>query len=202
MYLRSSDVMDQPGGMPPATTAGLDYLGEPFPFLEPFARAKEKATAALRRAKEAIRERMATTILNTANITLATAHVSGVNDNATAQQNVTDTAHGRPAARSSYGNAPGGTTPLDIRLLGSMLKLADTYSFSVSELAGGSHSVGSRHYAGVTMDVNVINGQHVSSTHPDFRNFMRDCRALGATQVLGPGDAGHARHIHCAWPRP
>ncbi|MGH2524869.1 MAG: hypothetical protein ACRDH2_20370 [Anaerolineales bacterium] len=125
-----------------------------------------------------------------------------MNDNATARLNIEDTANGRPASRSNYGNAPGGTVSLDIRLLSGILKLAQTYAFSVSELAGGSHSPNSRHYAGVTLDVNVINGQHVGNAHPNFRNFMRDCRALGATQVLGPGDPGHATHIHCAWPRP
>jgi hypothetical protein len=29
---------------------------------------------------------------------------------------------------------------------------------------------------------------------------MQRCHALGATQVLGPGDPGHATHVHCAWP--
>ncbi|WP_327177138.1 hypothetical protein OG599_18890 [Streptomyces sp. NBC_01335] len=32
-------------------------------------------------------------------------------------------------------------------------------------------------------------------------NLMAACRKLGATEVLGPGDAGHARHVHCARPR-
>jgi hypothetical protein len=31
---------------------------------------------------------------------------------------------------------------------------------------------------------------------------MARCRALGATEVLGPGDQGHDDHIHAAWPRP
>jgi hypothetical protein len=182
--------------------AGVNSLGIPFGFWQQLERAKERAREALRRAREAIRGRLAATILNSPNITLSNAHVSGVNDNATARQNIEDTANGRPASRSNYGNAPGGTVSLDLQLLSRILKLAETYSFSISELAGGSHSANSRHYAGVTMDVNVINGQHVSNAHPNFRSFMRDCRALGATQVLGPGDAGHARHIHCAWPRP
>jgi hypothetical protein len=156
----------------------------------------------VRRAGGWLRARLAQNILNNPNVNLANRHVSGVNDNATARRNIDDTANGRPASRSSYGNAPGGTITLNIRLLGSILKLAQTYNFHISELAGGSHSANSRHYAGITMDVNVINGQHVSGAHPDFRNFMRACRALGATEVLGPGNKGHATHIHCAWPRP
>jgi len=157
---------------------------------------------AWRRLVEKIRALVGGGILSNANITLATAHVSGVSDNATARQNIEDTSNGRAASRSSYGNAPGGSVKLDIRLLTGILKLAETYSFSISELAGGSHSKTSRHYAGVTVDVNVINGQRVSATHPDVANFKRDCRSLGATEVLGPGDPNHATHIHCAWPRP
>jgi hypothetical protein len=195
MYVRSSAQQAQAPNAPSA-------LGHPAGFWQPLEQARARAAAALRRLRAAIRRRLAATILAGPNITLATAHVSGVNDNATARRNIEDTTNGRRAARSSYGTAPGGAVALDIRLLSSLLKLAETYRFSISELAGGSHTAGSRHYAGVTVDVNVINGQRVSDTHPDVANFMRDCRALGATQVLGPGDPGHATHIHCAWPRP
>jgi hypothetical protein len=83
-----------------------------------------------------------------------------------------------------------------------MLDLANTYTFGVSEVAGGSHSPNSRHYVGVAFDVNVINGQGVNVNNADFRNFMQRCRELGATEVLGPGDAGHDTHVHCAWQRP
>jgi hypothetical protein len=134
---------------------------------------------------EKISSSLAGGILGNSNVTLATAHVSGVNDNATARQQVEDTSNGSLASRSSYGNAPGGTVKLDIKLLAGILSLADTYTFSISELAGGSHSKSSRHYDGVTVDVNVINGRQVSATHPDVANFKRDCRSMGATEVLG-----------------
>ncbi len=135
-------------------------------------------------------------------ISLASAHPSGADDQATARDNVSDTAAGRPAKRSTHGTAPGGTTPLDVRLLSGLLALADRFSFSVTELAGGSHNSNSRHYAGLAVDVNAINGRPIRIDHPDAAAFKAMCRDLGATEVLGPGDRGHATHVHAAWPRP
>ncbi|WP_240361053.1 hypothetical protein [Streptomyces clavuligerus] len=66
---------------------------------------------------------------------------------------------------------------------------------------GGDHSANSRHYVGVALDINVINGSHVGQRRPHAA-AMAACRALGRTEVLRPGDAGHSTHIHCAWPRP
>ena len=117
------------------------------------------------------------------------------------RQNIVDTAAGGRARRSSYGTAPGGTIALDLRLLKSLVTLANEFSFSISELVGGSHNANSRHYAGVAADINAINGRHVSANHPDFANFMQRCRSLGANEVLGPGNAGHSTHVHAAWPR-
>jgi hypothetical protein len=123
-------------------------------------------------------------------------------DGADTRSNMRDTADSKAAKRSNYDNAPGGSVYLDTRLLNSMLRLADTYSFRVTSIAGGSHSVNSRHYVGVAMDIDEINGVHVSSSNPHYRAFMQQCRDLGATEVLGPGDSGHSTHVHCAWPRP
>lgn len=145
---------------------------------------------------------LAQTILNNPNITLATAHSSGQVDDANARQNIIDTAAGRPARRSSYGSAPGGTVPLNARLLEGLLALAERLTFAISELAGGGHSPNSRHYVGVAVDINAINGEHVSANHPDVRRFGERCAALGATEIRGPGDPGHSSHVHVAWPRP
>jgi hypothetical protein len=87
-------------------------------------------------------------------------------------------------------------------MLGGVMALAQEYAISISEFCGGSHSRNSRHYAGITADFNIINGRHVSPSHHDVPAFMARCRALGATEVLGPGDQGHDDHIHAAWPRP
>jgi hypothetical protein len=148
------------------------------------------------------RAQLAATIRDSARISLWTRHDSGMIDSAYARTNIVDTANGGQARRSSYGNAPGGSVWLDTRLLSGMIALSQSWSYSVSEIAGGSHSTTSRHYAGVAVDVASINGQTVSASHPNQSAFRARCRELGATEVLGPGDSGHSTHIHCAWPRP
>ncbi|MFD2053540.1 chitosanase [Mesorhizobium calcicola] len=145
---------------------------------------------------------LAQRILDSDRVEFARAHASGVNDHATAYLNIVDTAAGRAASRSSYGTAPGGTVNLDPAMLRGLLTLAEDYTFSVSELCGGSHNTNSRHYAGCTADINTINGQHISAVHPDVVAFQQRCRDLGATEVLGPGKPGHATHVHAGWPRP
>lgn len=127
----------------------------------------------------------------------------GCDDGATPADNIRDAAAGRAANRSNYGTAPGGTTALKHSLLEGMQKLKERYNhtYRVTSIAGGSHSSTSRHYVGVAFDVDRVNGNVVSYSYPHTA-FQNDCRALGATEVLGPGDAGHDTHIHCAWPRP
>lgn len=148
---------------------------------------------------------LAARVQRTAAISLARGHESGNQDDATAEDNIMDAANGRAANRSSYtqgGNrGPGGTTALDQEMLEGMLALAADYRFTVSEIAGGVHSPNSRHYAGVAFDVNTLDGQAINNGHPSFRQFMQRGRDLGATEVLGPGDPGHATHVHLAWPR-
>jgi len=144
---------------------------------------------------------LAQRIRTNSRIRLATAHPSGVNDNATAARQIADVAAGRRATRSSYGNAPGGTVNLSRRMLSAMLTLAERFTFAVSEIAGGSHSVGSRHYAGIGFDVTHVNGVRVNASNPHWRSFLQAARSLGATETLGPGDAGHDTHLHAAWPR-
>lgn len=80
-----------------------------------------------------------------------------------------------------------------------MLTLRNSFTFRVSEIAGGSHTAGSRHHAGTAFDVDILDGQGVSAANPHVRAFMARCRALGAIEVLGPGDVGRATHIQCAW---
>ena len=150
------------------------------------------------------RAQLAQQVLNHNNISLWPHSPTGSNssDGADAHSNVSDTASGRAATRSNYENAPGGSVNLDTRMLDGMLKLANTYDIEVTSIAGGSHSSTSRHYAGVALDVNEINGVHVTASNPYYRALMQKCRDLGATEVLGPGDSGHDTHVHCAWPRP
>ena len=92
---------------------------------------------------------------------------------------------------------------LDERMLEGMLALSRKYTFTVTEIAGGSHSSNSLHYAGVAFDVGTINGQPVHRGHPYVADFMAGCRRKGAIEVLGPtNDPDHRTHVHCAWPRP
>lgn len=136
-----------------------------------------------------------------ANIALADRHTSGQPDEAYARQNIADTAAGRPAKRSAYGNAPGGTIALRAPLLDGILALADRYSFRVSEIAGGSHSATSRHYVGVAFDIDRLNGTAVDASNPNVAGVKQAIRDLGATEVLGPGDPDHDTHVHGAWKR-
>ena len=129
-------------------------------------------------------------------------HVSGVSDQATARQNLQQAAAGKHVKRSGYGNAPGGDTQLDLRMLRALLVLVyEGYEIRLTELAGGSHSCNSRHYVGVGFDVDFLDGKKIKYGHPTYRRFLRRCRELGATEVLGPGDRGHSTHLHVAWPR-
>jgi hypothetical protein len=82
-----------------------------------------------------------------------------------------------------------------------MLELAVEYGFTVSEIAGGVHGDNSRHYAGVAFDVTRINGRAVNASHPEVPGFRERGAHFGATEIRGPGDGGHATHVHLAWPR-
>jgi len=160
------------------------------------------ATWASGTARSGDRAALAARIRDSGRVTLLTYHVSGISDPAsTARQNIVDTANGLPAATSTYGHANGKRVDLDVRMLQGMLKLADGYSYRVTAIAGGKHSEGSRHYKGLAFDVDMINGARFSSRTATVAAFMQACRNAGATEVLGPGDAGHSTHIHCAWPQ-
>lgn len=128
--------------------------------------------------------------------------VSGPRDGACALDNIRQAARGKQVKRSCYGNAPGGAVYLDPRMLRAVRDLAKRgYTFRVTALAGASHSRESRHYAGLAFDVDRINGVRVNSGNPYWRKFLARCRKLGATETLGPGDPGHATHLHVGWPR-
>ncbi|WP_181796167.1 hypothetical protein [Streptomyces sp. WELS2] len=141
-------------------------------------------------------------ILRTSGISLAVAHQGGTHAGSTAKANITDTAGGKGALTSPWGHKPNRRVALDPGMLNGLLKLNTQYKYriAVSEIVGGKHSATSRHYAGKAFDISHINGKHVGSGAP-HKALMAACRKLGATEVLGPGNAGHSRHVHCAWPR-
>lgn len=148
------------------------------------------------------RAALARQILGTGGISLATVHPGGRHAGSTAKQNVVDTANGKGALTSPWSDRPNRRVALDTRMLNGLLKLRTQYGYriSVSEIVGGDHSTNSRHYAGLAFDVNHINGRHVGDGAP-HAGLMSACRKLGAKEVLGPGHAGHGRHVHCAWSR-
>ncbi|MGW2178202.1 peptidoglycan-binding domain-containing protein [Streptomyces sp. NPDC001732] len=148
------------------------------------------------------RAALAKQILAQKQIGLATVHPGGKHAGSTARQNIIDTANGRGALTSPWGDKPNRRVALDPRMLNGLLKLRTQYGYriSVSEIVGGDHSGNSRHYAGIAFDITHINGRHVGSGAP-HKQFMAACKKLGAPEVLGPGDAGHSRHVHCGWSR-
>jgi hypothetical protein len=184
----------------------LPLLGEALEILErgvvPTQHDLTEEEAALADARAAASPaELARAILAGGRVRFASRHASGVEDDATADKQMVATASGRKATRSSYGNAPGGKVMLSARMLRSMLRLSGEFRLSVSEIAGGSHSVNSRHYAGIAFDVTHVNGVRVAAGATHWRRFLASARELGATETLGPGQPGHATHVHVAWPR-
>lgn len=144
---------------------------------------------------------LAEKILNHPNITLAKTHSRSKPDNATPYQNIKDTMMGELAALSPGAGKTVKRVQLDARLLRALLTLAESYRYSISEIAGGVHSKKSLHYVGTAVDINIINGKHVSKHHREVIAFMRTARDLGAIEILGPlNDEKHATHVHLAWP--
>jgi hypothetical protein len=144
---------------------------------------------------------VARAIVNNSRITLAPVHVGGASDQAHARQNAVDVSYGRSAHRSSYGNAPGGYTGVDIRVLRAIRAMGASGSVTISEIAGGSHSGNSRHYAGKAVDINWVNGRHVGRGS-GYQLALDACRANGASAIYHPSYdpyGGHYNHVHCEW---
>lgn len=134
-------------------------------------------------------------------ITLDKVHSSGVTDLAVASGDLMDLAYGHWAHRSSYGTAPGGSTPVDIRLLRALRAIGQKGAVTVSEVAGGTHAAGSAHYAGKAMDIRIVNGVHVAPGS-SYGWVVDTCRAYGATHLYYPAYdpvGGHSNHVHCDW---
>ena len=117
-------------------------------------------------------------------------HVGGhAPDGATARDNIVDTAAGRPAKRSSYGDAPGGTTPLDARMLQALVSIYSagyTSMCPVTAIAGSEHSSDrSAHYTGKAFDLD-----HTTNATA----ILAICRQAGAVSAVNEGN-----HLHCRW---
>jgi len=80
-----------------------------------------------------------------------------------------------------------------------MVKLGKKYDYRVTAITGGDHSPHSYHYTGTAFDIDRIDGQPVSASNSKVAKLKAACTALGAVEILGPGDEGHSDHVHCAW---
>jgi len=152
-----------------------------------------------------IESQLALLILANPNIKLATSHQSTPADGADPSNNMTDTSEGLPACTSNSGSAKGVTISLSDCLLGGIVTLAENFTFSISEIAGGGHNANSTHYLGNSMDVNWVNGDHVDITNMSLYevNAFRDAAfAAGAIKVYDPyhdPDGMHSNHFHIQW---
>ena len=147
---------------------------------------------------------LASLILANPNVKLALSHMSEVPDEANAKQNIADAANGLQVQTSCYGNAPCTMVSISPSLLNGIGTLAQGFKFSISEIAGGDHSANSTHYMGNTMDINVVNNQHVdilSMSNRDIIAFREAAYAAGATKVLDPLNEPkkHYNHFHIEW---
>jgi len=142
-----------------------------------------------------------------AQITFNDFHPSGVKDEATAFREARDAAAGKQATLSAYENAPGGKTWLIPEMAAALLEISKIGKVVINEIAGGSHSKGSRHYAGVAIDIGKLNGKAFTYGVPEARQVINICDKFGADQILNInlscGDACqvHNGWIHCSWPR-
>ncbi|MEV5932991.1 GH25 family lysozyme [Streptomyces sp. NPDC052079] len=143
---------------------------------------------------------LAKQLVKTPGITFARVHSQTRHSGSTAYANITDMAAGKGALTSPQSHVGAKRVQLDARMLRGLLSLRNSHGFrmNITEFVGGVHSSTSRHYRGLSFDVNEINGVHVGSG-AQHRAFMAACRRLGATEVLGPGHKGHSTHVHCAW---
>lgn len=115
------------------------------------------------------------------------------------------TSQGLKVRRGCHNDANCGGQKIYIYLQESMLrgilKMANQspYQFQINSTSGGRHSKKSRHYRGLAIDINMIDGKRVRNNPKFSRKFMEYCRKAGSDEVLGPGDKGHHHHIHCGW---
>lgn len=118
-----------------------------------------------------------------------------------AYQTMVDTANGKMAASGCHGDGNcGAHVYLDPKMLTGLLKVAQSYKLYITSTTGsGLHMAGSHHYQGRAVDIGLVNGRRADANNPYVKPVMTACKNSGAVAVLGPGDAGHATHVHCAW---
>jgi peptidoglycan hydrolase-like protein with peptidoglycan-binding domain len=124
-------------------------------------------------------------------------------DGADALNNIKDAAAGRKAKQSCHGTAPCSQVFLQTGMLNALDVLVNVkkYRVFVTSIAGASHSATSFHYSGRAVDIGEVNGLVIRGPSAVARQFVSDCRALGAIEAFGPDNdpQGHSDHLHCAF---
>lgn len=141
---------------------------------------------------------MAKDILNDGSVTLF--HFCGPSS-ASPKSNIRDTANGGKASAGG-GHVGGKKVYLSKNMLSWMRDYGKGHSYRVTAMVGCGHSSNSKHYRGLAVDIDKANGTKISmssSGRAAAKKVMSSCRNAGATEILGPGDAGHSTHIHCGW---
>ena len=142
-------------------------------------------------------------------------HQTTLLDRATAKHNIEQTARGEQAVLSTGEGYKGGTVMLYTGMLETMLTLASSHSFGVSEIVGGKHGnlkkYVSRHYKGIAFDIHIIGGKKVNEKHSDLEGVVKKLHELGADNIIAPKivklnnrainktNSSHKSHIHAAW---
>lgn len=137
-------------------------------------------------------------ILNDGGITLL--HFCGP-AYASPKQNIRDTANGGKASAGG-GHVGAKKVYLSTNMLSWMRSYGKSNSYRVTTIVGCGHSSNSKHYRGLAVDIDFANGTKISTSSSGrsaANKVMSSCRKAGASEVLGPGDAGHSGHVHCGW---
>ncbi|WP_179228972.1 peptidoglycan-binding domain-containing protein [Parenemella sanctibonifatiensis] len=115
--------------------------------------------------------------------------------------NIRDTANGK-TPRTGGGDVGTRYVTLNTSMLKFMRDYGKGNSYRVTTILGCNHSTNSAHYQGRAVDIDFANGQKINTTSAGramASKVRAACRAAGARSTLGPGDAGHSGHVHCAW---
>jgi hypothetical protein len=143
--------------------------------------------------------------LNHPEITINSFHPSGKKDNANGKAEAEAAARGLRVSRSSYEGAPGGVTCLEKGMAQFLLALADEIGqVTVNEIAGGSHSRTSSHYAGHAIDIGKVSGRTMNSKNPHLRRTVELCKTYGANWACTADKSftkcsSHSTWTHCQW---
>lgn len=141
---------------------------------------------------------LAKQLLGTPGITFARQHSETRRSASTAHANIVDMAAGRGALTSPGSHVGSKRVQLDPRMLRALLTLHDKhgYRMNISEFVGGVHSKRSRHYRGLSFDVNVITGARARYRAPRLAAGQIRCRRRDRRRDPAPAHRPRVRRRH------